>query len=77
MSRAVQFLQTNSNVNVREYAGPVCEIRRGVWKLTPSFIIFIEQFIVTSKGRSAKVHIEFLKDKDILVSLSELQTSDH
>ena len=72
MNRTVQFIQTNSNVNIREYAGPVCEIRNGVWKLTPPLRTFLEQLIVDSRGRSAKVRVEFLKDKSITVSLSEL-----
>ena len=72
MNRTVQFIKTNSNINVREYVGPVCEIRNGIWKLTPALRTFLEQLIVDSKGRSAKVHIEFLRDKDILVSISDL-----
>ena len=72
MDRKLQFIQSNSNINIREFTGPVCEIRSGVWKLTPSFRTFIEQLIVASKGRNAKVRIEFLIDKDIIVSLSDL-----
>ncbi|OGF48595.1 MAG: hypothetical protein A2231_11420 [Candidatus Firestonebacteria bacterium RIFOXYA2_FULL_40_8] len=72
MNRRVQFIQTNSNVSIREYVGPVCEIRNGVWKLTPALRTFLEQLIVDSKGRSAKIRIEFLRDKDIIVNLSDL-----
>lgn len=72
MDRKLQFIQSNSNINIREFTGPVCEMRGGVWRLTPAFRTFIEQLIVASKGRSAKVRIEFLIDKDIIVSLTDL-----
>ena len=72
MNRRLQFIRTNSNINIREYAGPICEMRAGLWRLTPAFRTFIEQLIVDSKGRQAKVRIEILKDKDIVVSLSNL-----
>ena len=71
MNRKVKFIQTNNNINVREYAGPICEIRRGVWKLTPAFRSFLEQLIVSSKGRCVNIRVEFLKDKEIVVNLSD------
>jgi len=68
----MQFIQTNSNINIREYAGSICEIRGGMWRLTQTYRTFLEQLIIASKGRDVTVRVEFMKDKDIIASFTDL-----